>query len=125
MPTPRGALACVVIGNLIYAVGGASPRGDSNVNEAYDPESDIWRLDLAPLPTESQHLAAAELGGLLHVFGGRSARQGMTGTIHDVYDPLANVWTSAAPVPTGRSGIGALGNQRPTQPIMQQIRDHK
>src|SRR5438445_13641467 len=51
MPTPRGALACVVIGNLIYAVGGPSPRGDSNVNEAYDPESHIWRLDLAPLPT--------------------------------------------------------------------------
>ena len=72
MPTPRGALACVVIGNLIYAAGGASPAGDSNVNEAYDPASDPWRLDLAPMPTESQHLAAAELGGLLHVFGGRS-----------------------------------------------------
>ena len=107
MPTPRGALACVVLGNLIYAVGGASPAGDSAVNEAYDPTTDAWRLDLAPMHTESQHLAAAELAGLLHVFGGRSATLGMTGSIHEVYDPIANVWTSAHPLPTGRSGIGA------------------
>src|SRR5258707_15312904 len=68
---------------------------------------DAWRLDLAPMPTESQHLAAAELDGLLHAGGGRSARMGMTGAIHQVYDPIANVWTSAPPMPTGRRGIGA------------------
>src|SRR5258708_14008408 len=105
MPTPRGALACVVLGDLVYAVGGASPAGDSSANEAYDPATDAWRLDLAPMPTESQHLAAAELDGLLHAVGGRSARMGMTGTIHHVYDPIATVWTSAPPIPTDPHGI--------------------
>jgi N-acetylneuraminic acid mutarotase len=31
----------------------------------------------------------------------------MTGSTHEVYDPATDSWTSAAPLPTGRSGIGA------------------
>jgi N-acetylneuraminic acid mutarotase len=41
------------------------------------------------------------------VIGGRSARLGLTGATHEVYDPVSDTWTDAAPLPTGRSGIGA------------------
>src|SRR5260221_667561 len=105
-PAERGLALAWTVAAAVF--GSASPAGDSDVNETYDPMTDTWRLDLAPMPTKSQHLAAAELDGLLHAVGGRSARMGMTGAIHQVYDPIANVWTSAPPMPTGRSGIGAV-----------------
>jgi N-acetylneuraminic acid mutarotase len=107
MPTPRGALACGAIGEAIYAIGGASPAGDTGATEAYDPLTDTWQTDLASMPTPREHVAAAVLDGRIHVIGGRSPALGMTGTTHEVYDPIANAWTTAAALPTGRSGIGA------------------
>ncbi len=107
IPTPRGALACVAVGDTIYAIGGASPAGATGVNEAYEPVTDTWRTDPMAMPTSREHLAAAELGGLVHVFGGRSLGLGLSAATHEVYDPVANTWTSAAALPTGRSGIGA------------------
>jgi N-acetylneuraminic acid mutarotase len=59
------------------------------------------------MPTPREHVAAAVLDGRIHVIGGRSPALGMTGTTHEVYDPIANAWTLAAALPTGRSGIGA------------------
>ena len=38
---------------------------------------------------------------------GRSPTLGLTGSTHEVYDPASDTWTTAAPLPTGRSGIGA------------------
>jgi N-acetylneuraminic acid mutarotase len=57
--------------------------------------------------TAREHIAAAVLDGAIHVIGGRSPALGMTGATHEVYDPAANTWTTAAPLPTGRSGSGA------------------
>jgi N-acetylneuraminic acid mutarotase len=31
----------------------------------------------------------------------------MSGTTHEVYDPVGDMWMVATPLPTGRSGIGA------------------
>src|SRR5207244_7314988 len=93
--------------NTIYAVGGATPTGDSGTIEAYDPFTDVWRTDLAPMPTPREHLASAALNGVIHVVGGRSPALGLTGTTHEVYDPALNSWRSASALPTGRSGIGA------------------
>ena len=107
MPTPRGALGCGLAGSTIYAIGGQSPAGDTVVNEAYDPLFDTWSTDPAPMLTPREHLATAVLNGLIHVIGGRSPALGRTATTHEVYDPASNTWTSATPLPTGRSGIGA------------------
>jgi N-acetylneuraminic acid mutarotase len=57
--------------------------------------------------TPRDHLPAAEMGGLVHVLGGRSAALGATGSAHEVYDLVANSWTNALAFPTGRGGIGA------------------
>jgi hypothetical protein len=43
---------------------------------------------------------AAEIGGRLHLIGGRDPG-GDTGR-HDVYDPVGDTWTTAAPMPTPR-----------------------
>jgi N-acetylneuraminic acid mutarotase len=98
---------CVVVNGTLYAIGGVSLAGDTGANEAYDPLTDTWRTDLTPMPTPRDHLAAAELDGLVYVLGGRSPAIGLAGTTHEVYDPTTNTWSIAAPVPTGRSGIGA------------------
>src|SRR5439155_20667460 len=37
----------------------------------------------------------------------RSPTIGIDGTTHEVYDPVSDSWAAAAPLPTGRSGIGA------------------
>lgn len=107
MPTPRGALVCVVVADVIYAIAGAGVAGDTGTLEAYDPSTDTWRADLSPMPTPREHLAGAELDGRIHVIGGRSPALGLTGTAHEVYDPASNSWTTAAALPTGRSGLGA------------------
>src|SRR5919206_4443596 len=100
LPTPRGALVCVVVDETIYAIGGVGPTGDTGVVEAYDPTGDTWRTGLAPMPTPRDHLAGAALDGLVHVIGGRSVALARTGTTHEVYDPATDAWTSAAPLPT-------------------------
>src|SRR5207237_5923416 len=90
LPTPRGALSCATVGTTVYAIGGQSPAGDSAAIEAYDPITDTWHTELAPMPTARNHLASAAVDGLIHVVGGRSARLGLTGTAHEVYDPSTN-----------------------------------
>ena len=45
------------------------------------------------------------LGGRLHLVGGRT-KDGDTGR-HDVYDPAADRWTVAAPMPTARDHAAA------------------
>jgi N-acetylneuraminic acid mutarotase len=106
-PTPRGALACVAAGHTIYAIGGVGPAGDTGVNVAYHAATDTWRTDLAPMQAPRDQLAAAELGGLVHMLGGRSAALGATESAHEVYDLVGNSSTNALAFPTGRSGIGA------------------
>jgi N-acetylneuraminic acid mutarotase len=59
------------------------------------------------MQTLREHLAAAVVDGRIYMIGGRSPALGLTGTSHEVYDPIANAWTTAAPLPMGRSGIGA------------------
>jgi N-acetylneuraminic acid mutarotase len=110
-------VCAAAVGGTLFIIGGFDPGGgnrpvestyaDSGVTEAYDPVADTWQLDLAPMPTPRDHAAAAEFGGRVHVFGGRSPALGFTASTHEVYDPSTNSWTTAAALPTGRGGIGA------------------
>ena len=51
------------------------------------------------------HCAGGSIGGRFYVVGGRSGAG--SDVALEVYDPAANSWTTRAPMPTGRSGIGA------------------
>jgi N-acetylneuraminic acid mutarotase len=120
LPTPRGALAVVVLDGKIHAIGGNAanaaaldpdehnPALDGSsvgTHEVYDPATDTWTR-LAPLPTGRNHLAAAVLNGRIHAVGGRVGNS-FTLTVHEVFDPATGAWVSAPPIPTGRSGIAA------------------
>lgn len=105
MPTSRGALAAVALGNRIYAVGGTD-RSDTGALEVYDPQADAW-TSLKPMPTPRNHIAAVVAAGKIYVFGGRAARlRGNIGAT-EMYDPSTDRWEIRAPMPTPRSGIGA------------------
>ena len=110
MPTARGGLAAAVLGGRLVAVGGA--RDGVSVGEvaAYDPEADTW-TPLAGMPTPRDHLGVAVLDGRLHAVGGRAGGHDHAGggdpftlATHEAYDPATGAWTTAAPLPTGRSG---------------------
>src|SRR5260370_13768813 len=53
------------------------------------------------------HMAVVAVAGKIHVIGGRLAGPAERTGQHDVYDPATNSWTSAAPLPTPRSGVAA------------------
>jgi N-acetylneuraminic acid mutarotase len=121
MPTPRGALAVVVLAGRIHAIGGNAANAGSldhadhgiggdgssvGTHEVYDPQTNTWSR-LAPLPTPRNHLGAAVAGGRIHAVGGRVGND-FTMTTHEVYNPAADAWTAAPPLPTGRSGIAVV-----------------
>ncbi|MGA7489256.1 MAG: kelch repeat-containing protein [Xanthobacteraceae bacterium] len=53
-------------------------------------------------------MALVAAGGRIHAIGGRLAGPAERSPRHDVYDPSTDTWTSAAPLPTPRSGVAAV-----------------
>ena len=49
--------------------------------------------------------SAAEVGGKIHVFGGRP-RDPTPVNDHDIYDPATNEWTKGSPMPMARDHLG-------------------
>ena len=77
---------------LFYLAGGRSV-----VQEAYDPDTDDWH-DVTPLPRALDHIQAVEYGGLIYYIGGLVTWPGpAVGTVY-VYDPVADRFTSGAPM---------------------------
>ena len=110
MPTARSAAATAVIDGKIYVAGGRPPRGHDFA--VYDPAADRWAA-LADMPAQRNHIAAAAIDGKLYIAGGRLGggfRSEMTAAL-EVYDPAANAWATAPPLPRPRSGVnGILAN---------------
>ena len=107
----RNSAAGGVINGLWHVVGGRGMvSGPTDAHEVYDPREDRWRT-AAPMPKGSGAggNAAGVLGGMLYVFGGEYFDNG--GRVHPEawrYDPSADAWTSAPPMPTPRHGLGAV-----------------
>lgn len=107
----RNSAAGGVINGRWHVVGGRSmANGPTDAHEVYDPKEDRWRA-AAPMPKGSGAggNAAGVLGGMLYVFGGEYFDNG--GRVHPEawrYDPKADAWTSAPPMPTPRHGLGAV-----------------
>ena len=104
------SMILVTVALAFYVAGGLDDSGASlNVLEAYDPSGNTW-MALAPLGTPRDNPACASLDGLLYVFGGRTRLSDGTEveprlTTVEVYDPLTNMWSDLAPMPTGRRTI--------------------
>jgi N-acetylneuraminic acid mutarotase len=77
---------------------------NTDIVEKYDPSSDSWVTDLEPMPSKRSGIAATNVNGFIHVFGGEQ-NQG-TFDSNERYDPANNIWTFEPSMPTARHGLG-------------------
>ncbi len=123
LPAPRHHIALVNNNGYLYGVGGFA----RDRNGGWQMRSNCWRasaLDegwamMRPLPHPQSEIVCVSLGGFIHVAGGRapsgSRNRDWSDHIdtdhHWIYDPAADRWFSAAPLPTPRnSAAGAVVN---------------
>jgi DNA-binding CsgD family transcriptional regulator/N-acetylneuraminic acid mutarotase len=97
LPTARSGLAVAAYENRIYAIGGETGAEITGVLERYDPSKDSWTT-LSTKPTPVTDIAAAVIGGLLYVPGGR-LDDGQPTDILEVYDPRRDSWEQRASLP--------------------------
>ena len=128
MPRARNHAAAGTDGTRLFVFGGRGPgSGDSNVVangfadvQIYDPATDRWTASgdgpgaPAPLPQARGGTGKAVYqDGEFWIFGGETrdgpgaGREGTYARV-DVYDPRANRWRAAPPMPTPRHGIFPL-----------------
>lgn len=111
LPTPRFALAAVILNGRLLALGGCGyrPAGFRNfhVVESYDPSRRQWAEESAyALPWPAAGLAACVLHGQLYIFGGYGGE-----VITDraaVFDPARRAWRELPPMPEPRAAMAAV-----------------
>lgn len=85
LPTARGALAVVVYGGRLHAIGGTDAAGENTgAHEIFDPASETWTA-AAALPMPRNHLGAASVDGEIVVLGGRDETSATLTSPH-IYD---------------------------------------
>ncbi|MGV8040079.1 MAG: S-layer homology domain-containing protein [Thermoanaerobaculaceae bacterium] len=102
MPTPRANLACTVVGDYIYVIGG---WGFANV-ERYDPVADSWSVGPA-LPAQRQRAFAAWYGDYLFVGGGGNGASWTATSDVWYYNPAD--WPGGSWTPTDTLAYATLG----------------
>jgi N-acetylneuraminic acid mutarotase len=107
MPTARSSGFAVVHDGRIYVAGGRLPRGSDFA--VYDPAADTWEV-LPNLPTQRNHFTGAAINGRIHYVGGRQGNglSPLMTTVHEVFDPQTQTWTTAAPMLRPRSGMNGI-----------------
>ncbi|HEX6188418.1 MAG TPA: protein kinase [Pyrinomonadaceae bacterium] len=110
MPTARSAMATAVIGDRLYVAGGRGPCPPCSpyqVLEIYDPVTDTWDRNAAPLPIALSGAGGAALNGKFYVVGGDLGKpEPQRANLLASYDPAANQWQMGPPLPTPRSELG-------------------
>ena len=107
MPTARSGGVAVVHAGKIYVAGGRVPHGSDFA--VYDPAADHWEV-LPNLPTQRNHITGAAINGRIHIVGGRlgNGLSPLKTDAHEVFNPQTRIWTTAAPILRGRSGINGV-----------------
>lgn len=104
IPTPRGAAAAAVVGDLLVVTGGQADGEVVGATEIFDLVAKRWRTG-APMPTPRDHLAAASDGVHLYAIGGRRVSIGSVLGAAERYDPAADRWAPLPALPTARGGF--------------------
>jgi hypothetical protein len=111
MSVPRFDLGAAALRGKVYAVGGFSGSTLALVEE-YDPANNSWTRK-ADLPTPRRLLVVAAVNGKVYAIGGASFTDPNALTYSfatDELDPLANTWTTRAPIPMDPPFNSVLGN---------------
>lgn len=92
--TPRHALTSAVVQGKVYAIGGETDAGITDLLEVYDPATDRWNTP-GTLGTcgQREFAAAVAYHDSIFVFGGYAGSRHWINTI-DVYDPSTHVWAT-------------------------------
>lgn len=118
LPRPQAEVVGGVLGGRLVIAGGRTPIDAANAGYAdHGDTQDMWLLKTdgsgweagPPIPRGVNSAAADVLGARLHVVGGRTSTGGQIQNVdaHQVYDPAANSWTMAPPLPAPRGGLAA------------------
>lgn len=111
LPYAGAAFAADLLGKVFHLAGGLYVDGntDSPYHYVWDTAGTAsWTL-AAELPNPRNHGGGAAAAGRFYAIGGRHGwdEQASNDASADVFDPATDTWTSRAPLPVGRSEIGA------------------
>jgi hypothetical protein len=111
---PRGAnhVGVAVLDGLLYAIGGFVEQNRRPHAECFvfGAEGEVWSR-IAPLPEASGAIACIALDGRIHAIGGAvgdTSESRVSIGRHLVYEPEADRWSEAAPMPLGRDHAGVV-----------------
>lgn len=102
----RSIESFAVIGNKLYAIGGAEPKApptEVSRVDVYDPATDSWQKGAIPdMPRRRTHLSPTTpvVNGKAYVIGGWDGWSEQSTVF--VYDTTTNSWSSEANMPTAR-----------------------
>jgi N-acetylneuraminic acid mutarotase len=105
MPIALNHQMPAVVNGRIYIIGGQTDSGNTSFTNTvleFDPATTNWSFK-APMPTARSSGAAAVVGDLVYVAGGRPPR----GNDFAVYNATSNTWQTLPNLPTGRNHLAA------------------
>ena len=119
IPTTRGGLCTAVVNGKIYAIGGITGIAGGggplvSIVEEYDPVTNTWAKKSAKMPTPRVMLAVSVLNGKIYTIGGGNKNVNLNSNVNpnpygvstvEEYDPIKDVWTKKADMPTKRCGL--------------------
>ena len=104
LESPRASLHAVAVNGQIYAAGGSTISGPSDVFEAYDPRSNTWR-PLESMPEGLDAFGMTAEGEAIYVGGGFSKwKKGQPTASFYVFNIADGNWTRKADLPSARTG---------------------
>ena len=108
MPAPRASVGVAVLDGKLHVVGGRGLDGVTvATHDVYDPDDRKMEHGRAAAARARPH-GVDRRGGKNSCHRGTLAGPADRTGQHDIYDLATDRWTSAAPLPTPRSGVAAL-----------------
>jgi hypothetical protein len=111
LPNPGAGYAWANVGTELHLAGGLFVDGstDSQFHYVWDTAGAASWAMAAELPNPRNHGGGAASGGLFFAIAGRHSWDEHNGNVEtvDAFDPASGSWSQRAPIPVGRSEIGA------------------
>ena len=109
MSQNRAGAGSAVINDILYLLGGQVGSGAVADIEFYDSTTDTWNFSATAMAGGARSdVAAGVIGGKIYVAEGwLGASSNNSTNALDIYDPIADTWTSGTGSPTARGAVAA------------------